>query len=503
MVERLARNLEKVVKQRHDEGKESIISRGDRPINLEKLQRRLQEINRAPKTRNFVADEGNLPRNVACKTPPPAIPDIPFSPSNASYQTRDLLSLNITPDRSRDTSRPSTSDRDSFWTPESSMIEDGLNLTPSTLFSSDSASASAENLLNDPIFPRLAAPCPRQPSDIPRSVPDIYNAGGQFENQMLDSQIVNETMSFSSPSSFGTPTPSEAFQTLMARPIKSPDIPSEILKRKLGQKEETLPEDIDSECPRPETWHSLCLYVNVFLTENEVSAAEHLMTRAAMIYQRLVQHKNDQLLSILFLMLTNFFLHRKGDLAAQLLGHAKIAASVYLDEDDPIMVSIEFMIATAQVTTLTCGITIDTLRHIARDMKAQWGVNHPFCITADYHLAWRLAREPDFLLEALSILLQTQNLAERVFDPVHMQTVACITTRARVLGHLGFHEEAAKAMGEAVERVKSWVMADDYPYYVEIKRRHRIFVEELERHRAGELVISGMARAETQRIVAP
>lgn len=87
--------------------------------------------------------------------------------------------------------------------------------------------------------------------------------------------------------------------------------------------------------------------------------------------------------------------------------------------------------------------------------------------------------DSDQRLEALSILRQTQVRAEQVFDSSHLQTVALITTQARVLGHLGDHFGAERTMSEALQRIKTWDIEEDYPYYVEAKRRHRVFLDEL------------------------
>ena len=63
-------------------------------------------------------------------------------------------------------------------------------------------------------------PHPRRASQIPPSVPQwcLYNV--HHDDQMLAGEIINQTMGFSSPSTFGIPTPTETFQNLMGRPVE-------------------------------------------------------------------------------------------------------------------------------------------------------------------------------------------------------------------------------------------------------------------------------------------
>jgi hypothetical protein len=81
----------------------------------------------------------------------------------------------------------------------------------------------------------------------------------------------------------------------------------------------------------------------------------------------------------------------------------------------------------------------------------------------------------------LDILRQTLARAQQTFDLLHLQTVAIITTQARVLGHLGRPFEAVETMAEAIHRMERWDIAEDYPYYVEAKKRHAILLRKAAR----------------------
>lgn len=254
----------------------------------------------------------------------------------------------------------------------------------------------------------------------------------------------------------------------------------EILSKLGGTATDQIP---DLTSPQPETWTFLCLYINVLFGKGHDSEAKVAMRQAAMIYQMLVLEENDQILSILTLVNTILFLHGKGDLGAELLQHAHIAAACYLKSDDPILISIEFMIAMALEKSRSCGIRIRTLRQVAEKMAAKWGEGHRYSVTANYNLAWRLAQESDLRVESLGILRRNQVIAEQVFEPQHIQTIAFINTQARVLGHLGFHLEAEQTMYEALQRIEMTTKYEDDPFYLEAKRRYEIFVKERDRVR--------------------
>lgn len=411
--------------------------------------------------------------------------DVPPSSNGSSHRSRATSSTVHTPARSRVTSTPSSSDRSSMFTPSSSESGEEQNVSPGAISDSNFALVSHRTLPDNGSHSEVCITTPGRASGIPCSVPEssMYFTG--TKDSALVGQIVDQTMGLSWPSLFSIPTPSDEFQGLMAAPIDWSTYHSETPAQNLGHMRGLCSnEALDFVSPLPETWTSLCFYINILLGQGKYAEATQARRRAMMIYQMLVQDENDQLLSILNVVLANLFLHGQAALAAELLGLAKTAASAYLDQNDAIIVSIEFMIAMALRTPENCGIKILKLRQVAEDMRRVWGENHRYCITADYHLAWRLAMESDLRLEALNILRQTQGRAEQVFAPEHTQTIALITTQARVLGHLGHHIEAERTMLDALRRIRSWDVDEDYPYLVEAERRYKVFVSELARVRS-------------------
>ena len=405
--------------------------------------------------------------------------DIPSSSNDSLRRNTAMPSINHTPGTSHGTSRPSSSDRASLLTPESSSsVEESL--TPSE---SDVPLTRNPNLLGEISDVEAYTPALRRASQTPHRVPQGWMHGVIRDDHTLAGQIIDEVMGFSSPSTFSIPRPNETFQNLMRAPIADSVYQLDEFRHKLRDMRE-IDHGQETLAPQPETWITLCLCINVLRGQARTLEASHAEVGAAMIYQRLVQERNDQILAIPNFVLANLFLHGKEALAAQLLSQAHMAASLCLDDEDPIMVSIGFMISMALKKVKSCGIKILKLRQVAEKMKVVWGPNHRYCITADYHVAWRLAMEPDLRLEALKLLRQTQARAEKVFDPLHMQTIALITTQARVLGHLGHQFEAERTMFEALQRIEKWDITEDHPYYLEAKRRHKIFLDELDRVRS-------------------
>lgn len=450
------------------------------PVHTAKLSAGLQAVHLADHRGMSANEDQNPPLSLPCTIFTPGYLDIAALSNDSSSLNTPMSSVDHTPDRSQGTSRPSSSEKASVLTPGSFGGGEGSHLTPLPPSEFDLALARNQYLLGNRNEVELYAPRPRRASQMPRSIPQFWLQDVRSNDHTLPGQIVDQVMGFSSPSTFSIPTPNETFQNLMEAPLGDSIFQLDEFRQKLDDMRRT-DQDPDLVSPQPETWVNICLFINVLCGQEEISAARYAMLQAAMIYERLVRESNDQILSILNLVLANLFLHGKAALATELLSQAQLAASLCLDDEDPILVSIAFMISIAMKKAKTCGIRILKLRHVVEEMKVLWGENHRYCVTTNYHLAWRLAMEPDLRSEALEILRKTQVRSEVAFDPLHMQTVALLAVQARVLGHAGHHFEAEKTMSEALQRIERWHIKEDHPYYLEAKRRHKIFLDELNR----------------------
>ncbi len=398
--------------------------------------------------------------------------DIPCSWNRSSFLSSARSSVNYTLNLSQGPSHPSISGKASILTPES-LGSNEEKYSPSSAPSE--FDSRLQDLLGIGSDVELYTLHPRRAYQITRSLSQECIHVVHFDDQMLAGQIIDRRMGLASPSTFGIPTPTETFQKLMGRPIEGSIFPLDEFKQRLDNMSR-VELDFDLTSPQPHTWTTLSLQINVLCGLEKTSEARQYMLLAALIFEGLVQEKNDELLSILNNALANLFLHKRAMLAVELLSQAQVVASIHLEPEDPLIISIKFMISMAMKEVKTCGIEIRTLRHVAEQMKTTWGATHRYCIVADYHLAWRLAMESDLRAETLEILRWTRIRSEKVFDPLHMQTIALISTEARVLCHLGRYLEAQETSFEALQRVEQWNITPDHPYYLEAIRRHKIFL---------------------------
>jgi hypothetical protein len=183
-----------------------------------------------------------------------------------------------------------------------------------------------------------------------------------------------------------------------------------------------------------------------------------------------------------------------GLFAVDILKNAQQAALCHLHPEDPVIVTINFMVQQASSTVKQCGITPARLREVYDDFRNNRALNHPYTVLAGYHLAWRLAIDghDDDLDQAHHLLSELQCLAEDTFGTAHMQTIAILTTQARVLHDLKHRKAAEKLMSEAVLRIESGYHRK-HPYALEAKRRHSILLDAVNQTSAAEKVLVEVA----------
>ena len=126
------------------------------------------------------------------------------------------------------------------------------------------------------------------------------------------------------------------------------------------------------------------------------------------------------------------------------------------------------------------------------------GLKHPYTLLAGYHLAWRLALDGENGLEqAQQLLSDLQSACEQTFGKAHMQTIAILTTKARVLHDLKHRGQAEELMSEAIRRIEL-VYPAKHPYALEAKRRHSIFLYAVNKVPAAEERLMEVALGRTE-----
>jgi hypothetical protein len=140
-----------------------------------------------------------------------------------------------------------------------------------------------------------------------------------------------------------------------------------------------------------------------------------------------------------------------------------------LVKEDPIILTINFMISQAIGTARESGINVPQLRTIYDQFKASLSARHAYTLLAGYHLAWRLAMNDDIgKTEAYQILCAIHDDALAALGENHPQSIAIVTTKARVLHDLGHFKEGESAMSNAVRLVKRV-----YPSKTSLPPRHQ------------------------------
>jgi hypothetical protein len=252
----------------------------------------------------------------------------------------------------------------------------------------------------------------------------------------------------------------------------------------------TLVADIVAE---PKAFSALCNLFCIYRGQNRHQEADCTIRQAYRIYDSLIQQRHEQVLACLQLVLNVLFMHNRTEEAREILQGARDAAVRHLDDEDPIVVTINFMIQQSASTVRESGIGVKTLRKVYRQFVDTESLDHPFTLLAGYNLAWRLAMDDDTMFEAYHILSTLQQLAERCLGKAHLQLIAILITKARVIHDLGQLVEGERAMSEAMDSVAHGYHVL-HPYHLEAKRRHAgmqsdIGCVELAQHKLKEVAI--------------
>ena len=229
--------------------------------------------------------------------------------------------------------------------------------------------------------------------------------------------------------------------------------------------------------PSPDFFTDLCFRANLYASQDNTSAANVILGRAAAVYQRLVLQENDEILSILNLVFAIIYLLGNKQLAEDIIWRARSAASDVLDSEDPILHSIAFTHACAKEESTSSENEVWRLRQIRNQMSRQWSEDHKHTIVADYNLAWSLSYDKSRRREALELVVATYARAERAFGSGHIQTIAFLLVRARMQAYLRQYFDAAESSALALNRIKNWDIKEDYPYYQAAQERDQWFQE--------------------------
>jgi len=316
--------------------------------------------------------------------------------------------------------------------------------------------------------------------------PDHLDGGAPID---LDEPIALDISGYASPHALNMD-----FHTLLAAVPSGRGLPrrcrAPVHGRDIPQNFDALFEDIVAE---PKAFSSLCNLFCIYRGQNRHQEADYTIRQAYRIYDSLIKERHEQALACLHLVLNVLFVHNRTEEAKEILQGARGVAVRHLDDEDPIVVTINFMIQQSASTVMESGIDVNTLRKVYRQFVDTESLEHPFTLLAGYNLAWRLAMDEDALFEAYHILSTLQQLAERCLGKAHPQLIAILTTKARAIHDLGRLVEGERAMSEAMKSVAHGYHVL-HPYHLEAKRRHAAMLSdigqvELAQHKLKEVAI--------------
>jgi hypothetical protein len=216
--------------------------------------------------------------------------------------------------------------------------------------------------------------------------------------------------------------------------------------------------------------------------------ADHAAQCGFEIFERMITQRHTQALICLYHVSSTLSFHDQSLAAVKLLGVARNTALRQLQPDDAVIQTIDFMIAQAASTIRESGMSITRLWVVYTTFRDSVSVEHPYTWIAGYNLACRLAMEDDNArFQAHQLLFALQEHVDSYFGPVHVQTLAFLTSRVRILHGLQRWVDAEKLMSEAITRIQV-VFPPHHPLLMEYERRHAVLLSRLGKTTVAEQV---------------
>ena len=483
----LARNIE----NRKRCGKRTLIYKNNAPFSRAKIASHLKKKGMAAdQLLRKVPSDASMPAGFTCVTPPPEqLGDTP-SPHTSISTPRDQAGRAQTPPTSGNDSGVSSSGP--IITPQSTPEKSQDYLHVPTLFPTFEAEPTADVRpwnLTDPVDDAESGLFQATGRGLGTLATDHFS-----QSSLLG--ISSEALFLTSPVTFPPDNVLDINLHLsMATYVQNPDCYRPLRSDQGGDSQQSLRPPLD---PQPEVFISFCYLACIWHGQGQEQEASTVASEAFKIYETLIKHEHKEALACLNIVLAVLFMYGQSLFAVDLLKNAHQAALRHLHKESPVIVTISFMVQQASRTVMQCGISHARLRVVFDDFKESRSLKHPYTLLAGYHLAWRLALDGDDGLEqAQHLLSDLQSACEHTFGKAHMQTIAILTTKARVLHDLKHRDQAEGLMSEAIRRI-DLVYPAKHPYALEARRRHSIFLYAVNKVPAAEerLMEVALGRAE-------
>jgi hypothetical protein len=478
--------LVKNIESRKRGGKRSLLYKNGVPFSRAKIASHLKKKGMtADELLRKVPSDAPMPAGFTIVTPPPE--QVGETPSNSNpFAPPDQFNIAATPPTSNNDSNPSNSE--SFLTPRSTPNQSQEGTQAPALFPSPEAAPLSDvypctiaDILPD-FGPDLMQITEQDFDDLP---PDRFT-----HSSLVD--ISGQVLSLSSPNSCQYSDELDVnFHISMSTCTQDVDCYQFLQCRQRGEPRQSSRASSDLQ---PEIFLSFCFLACISHGRGQEQDANSAASEAFAIYQMLIKQEHEHALACLNIVLAVLAMYGQSLFAVDILKNAQQAALCHLHPEDPVIVTINFMVQQASSTVKQCGITPTRLRTVYDNFRNSRSLSHPYTLLAGYNLAWRLAMDgqDDALEHAHHLLSQLQRPAEETFGMAHMQTIAILTTKARVLHDMKHRKDAEKLMSEAVLRIES-VYHRKHPYALEAKRRHSILLDAVNRTSEAEKLLVEVA----------
>ena len=218
-----------------------------------------------------------------------------------------------------------------------------------------------------------------------------------------------------------------------------------------------------------------CMLQNQDSQEGAAESFRH----AYRILETMIANRHPQCLVTLNVMLSVLEAHGQKDLAGDFLSNVLIFSHSNRT-DNPVAATAEFMVNVATRRLKLVDIEIVHLESIYELLKTEFGSESSSALVGLYHVAWRAAKSDKHRQDSLQILTGLVHSATNILGESHFFTIACMTTRARVVFQVRSHEESVTLMLQALKMIDK-TYAHFHPYRLEALYRLAIFLIDSDR----------------------
>lgn len=219
-------------------------------------------------------------------------------------------------------------------------------------------------------------------------------------------------------------------------------------------------------------WMAFCFGACIHMSRGDVGLANIFLGEASSEFEEMLS-KNDRLtLMSLNMLLSILHMHDQGNIAASIVQSALDVAARVLSVDDPIRVTIAWMVTVAGRTIQRGGRdgeVLLSLEQVHQTFERELGATSPTTIASRYNVAWMLCYEGQWQ-EAEAMLHRLYQTSNSSLGSMHMQSILILSTLSRAQARQDNYSAAIKTIEQAISDSAS-TLGCNHPYRLESKRR--------------------------------